>query len=195
MHDKSMSKVLRLAEKPAPDSRMARSRQALRTALFELLAEKPFDQIAITEITILAKVGYATFFRHYESKEELLNELAASEIENLFELTIPIFLKADRRESSRTLCAYVFQHRVLWRALLTGGAAAILRAEFVRQARSWAAKSAKMKTPIPADLALVCCAGSTIDALAWWLSQRKPMPVDDIADVIIDRIISPFLFQ
>src|SRR6202000_748732 len=119
-HDAPMTKVRALAVEAAPDTRMARSRQALRTALFDLLAEKPFDQIAITEITIKAKVGYATFFRHYESKEELLNELAASEIERLFELSIPMFLKRDSAESCRALCAYVLERRDLWRALLTG---------------------------------------------------------------------------
>jgi AcrR family transcriptional regulator len=191
-----MSKVRALAVEAAPDTRMARSRQSLRTALFELLAEKPFDQIAITEITIKAKVGYATFFRHYESKEELLNELAASEIERLFELTIPLFLQEEGDKSCRTLCTYVFEHRVLWRALLTGGAGAILRAEFVRQAQSWTRKSGnKMKLDIPVDLAVVCCSSATIDVLAWWLSQRKPLPVDDIVDVIIKRIITPFVFQ
>ena len=191
-----MSKVCLLAAESVPADRMARSRQALRTALLELLAEKPFDQIAITEITIRAKVGYATFFRHYESKEELLNELAASEIERLFELTIPLFLQAEGDKSCRTLCSYVFDHRVLWRALLTGGAGAILRAEFVRQAQSWARKSCnKMKLTIPVDLAVVCCASATIDVLSWWLSQRKPLPVDEIVAVINERIIAPFIFQ
>src|SRR6202000_307576 len=104
-HDAPMSKVRALAVEAAPDTRMARSRQALRTALFDLLAEKPFDQIAITEITIKAKVGYATFFRHYESKDELLNELVASEIERLFEFTIPLFMQADSRKSCRVMCS------------------------------------------------------------------------------------------
>jgi AcrR family transcriptional regulator len=190
-----MSKVRPLVAETGPDSRMTRSRLALRTALFELLAEKPFDQIAITEITIKAKIGYATFFRHYESKDELLNELAASEIERLFELTIPLFSPTDSRKSCRVLCSHVLEHRTLWRALLTGGAGAILRAEFVRQAQSWARKSAKMKLTVPVDLAVLCTSSSTIDVLAWWLSQRKPLSVDEIVEVITGRIIAPFIFQ
>jgi AcrR family transcriptional regulator len=186
---------LLLAAEGALPERMMRSRQALRAALFDLLGEKPFDQIAITEITIRAKVGYATFFRHYESKDELLNELAASEIARLFEMTIPMFLEANSAESCRVLCAYVLEHRALWRALLTGGAAAILRAEFVRQAQDWTRKSAQMELKIPADLAAVCCAGSTIDALAWWLGQKKPLPVEEIAGIINRCIIAPFIFS
>src|ERR1700743_3819389 len=194
-HDAPMSKVRALAVEAAPDTRMARSRQALRTALFDLLAEKPFDQIAITEITIKAKVGYATFFRHYESKDELLNELAANEIERLFELAIPMFLQSESIKAGTALCSYVFEHRVLWRALLTGGAAAILRAGFVRQAQSWARKSAKMKRTVPVALAVVCTSSSTIDVLAWWLSQRRPLPVDEVVEIINSRIIAPFIFQ
>ena len=190
-----MTKIRALAVDAAPDTRMARSRQALRTALLELLAEKPFDQIAITEITIRAKIGYATFFRHYESKEELLNELAANEIERLFELAIPMFLQSESIKSGRALCAYVFEHRILWRALLTGGAAAILRGEFVRQAQSWARKNQKMKVTVPVDLATLVCSSATIDVLAWWLGQRKPLPIDEIAEIINARIIAPFIFQ
>src|ERR1700744_2328881 len=194
-HDAPMSKVRALAVEAAPDTRMARSRQALRTALFDLLAEKPFDQIAITEITIKAKVGYATFFRHYESKDELLNELAASEIERLFELSIPMFLRSESLNAGHALCSYVFEHRALWRALLTGGAAAILRAEFVRQAQNWARKNSKKKLTVPGGLRFVGTSSSTIDVLGWWLSQQKPLPVEEIVEIINSRIITPFIFQ
>ena len=41
-------------------------------ALIELLKEKPISKISIEELTKKADVGRATFFRHFDSKEELL---------------------------------------------------------------------------------------------------------------------------
>ena len=42
-------------------------------ALIELLKEKPITKISIEELTKKADVGRATFFRHFDSKEELLS--------------------------------------------------------------------------------------------------------------------------
>ena len=42
-------------------------------ALIELLKEKPISKISIEELTKKADVGRATFFRHFDSKEELLS--------------------------------------------------------------------------------------------------------------------------
>lgn len=42
-------------------------------ALIELLKEKPIPKISIEELTKKADVGRATFFRHFDSKEDLLS--------------------------------------------------------------------------------------------------------------------------
>lgn len=177
------------------ETRKRQSRAALRAALLELLGEKPFDQIMITEITIRAKVGYATFFRHYERKEDILSEIAAEQIADLLGMSIPVMLSADSAQSTLALCRFVDQRRSLWRTLLTGGAAASVRAEFVRQARSWSIAHAegRLSPDVPLDLGTVCAAGSTIDALAWWLEQAPGMSSEQIAGYIDRLIIRPFV--
>ena len=50
-----------------------RSQKMLRTALLELLQEKPLHKIGISEITERADLARSTFYTHFESKEELLN--------------------------------------------------------------------------------------------------------------------------
>src|SRR5436305_623348 len=106
------------------DARMVRTRAALRDALLVLLEQKPFEQITIREIAAQSGTGYATFFRHYETKGELLNDIAAAEIGGLLALALPVlFVETDSRAAARTLCAYVDERRTLWSALLTGGAA------------------------------------------------------------------------
>src|SRR5277367_4584140 len=102
----------------AMDARMVRTRAALRDGLLALLEEKPFDQITIREIAARSGIGYATFFRHHETKAALLNDLAAEEIGAVIQLALPVLLETDSRAAARTLCAYVDQHRKLWSALL-----------------------------------------------------------------------------
>lgn len=163
-------------------------------ALLELLGEKAFDQIQITEITQRANLGYATFFRHYGAKEDVLAEIAADEIAALFAMTIPALERAERAVSCLPLCQYVDGHRTLWRTLLTGGASAAVRAEFVRQARAWAQESSSGRvTPVPVDLGTVCCAGATIDALAWWMERPDEHGAEEIAGWIDRLVILPFV--
>ena len=108
-------------------------------------------------------------------------------------MTIPVMLESDSATSMRALCQYVHDNRSLWRVLLTGGAASTVRAEFVRQAREWARRSERRDTPVPVDLGTVCSAGSTIDALGWWLEREGEYTVDAIAGYINRLVIAPFV--
>lgn len=61
-----------MSSKPSMDMRAQRSRRLLYGALLELMKEKPFREIQITEIADRAQVARPTFYLHYSSKEELL---------------------------------------------------------------------------------------------------------------------------
>ncbi len=175
------------------DARMQRSRRVLRDALLALLEEKPFDQITVRAITARAKVGYATFFRHYASKDALLHDLAAGQISDLLDMTVPVLFVANSLESCRAMCAYVFERRTLWTALLTGGAASTVREEFIRQARVITIRARTKSSWLPGDLSTVWATGGCIDVLAWWLSQRDSYSVEQVAEIVDRLIVGPIL--
>jgi len=54
------------------DRRVQRTRQALRNALVTLMLEKSYEKITIQEIIDRANVGRATFYNHYQDKDDLL---------------------------------------------------------------------------------------------------------------------------
>jgi AcrR family transcriptional regulator len=58
--------------KPSTDMRAQRSRRWLYEALLQLMNEKPYREIQITEIADRAQVARPTFYLHYHSKDELL---------------------------------------------------------------------------------------------------------------------------
>lgn len=175
------------------DARQVRSRKALADALLALLEEKPFEQITIREISARAGTGYATFFRHYPTKEALLSDVASEEIAGLIAMTVPILHDANSYESTRALCAHVGRHRKLWSALLAGGAAGIVRDEFIRQARALASGISKDDDWLPQDLGVVYGTGGTIDLLAWWLGQEGRYSADEIAAILNRLIIEPLV--
>lgn len=187
------ARTLQPLESLPTDARQVRSRKALNAAMLELLVEVPFDQLTIREITARAGTGYATFFRHYPDKETLLADVASQEIASLLELTMPLFEVSSSAASTRLLCRHVAEHRKLWTALLTGGAAGILREEFIRQARQLPLAGTQPNSWLPADLAIVYATGATVDLLAWWLTQKDTHTADEIAVILNRLIIAPVL--
>jgi AcrR family transcriptional regulator len=176
---------------PARATRVTRTRPILCGALLSLLEERPFEQLTVREITAKADIGYATFFRHYPDKEALLNDLAASQISDLLAMTLPMLNNADTRGSARALCVYVWEHRRLWSALLTGGASSTLKDEFVRQAQQIAEAQPSRDAWLPNDLSIGFYVTGTVEILAWWLKQKNPPSVDRMAEVIDSLIVGP----
>jgi AcrR family transcriptional regulator len=170
------------------DARQVRTRRALLEALLRLLEARPFDQVTIREIARQAGIGYATFFRHYPSKEALLHDLAAGQIRELLDRALPVLFTSDSRRSCVTLLDYVAEHRTLWSALLTGGAAATLKQEFTDQARRIAEERGTGGGLIPDELRVIIAVSATVELLAWWLKQDASFDVERIAE-ILDRLV------
>ncbi len=185
------ARTLQRQDNAPTDARQVRSRKALSSAMLELLGEVPFDQLTIREITARAGTGYATFFRHYPDKETLLSNVASQEIASLLEMTMPLLDMTSSAASTKALCRHVDEHRKLWSALLTGGAAGILRDEFIQQARDLPLAKAQPNSWLPADLAVVYATGATVDLLAWWLGQKDGHSADEIAAILDRLIIAP----
>jgi AcrR family transcriptional regulator len=134
-------------------------------------------------------VGYATFFRRYPDKQALLHDVAAGEIRKLLAMALPILHTVDSRASAQALCAYVWGHRKLWSALLTGGAAATLKEEFINEAQRLSTESSE--SWLPGTLSVVFPVSATVEILAWWLKQEKPPSVKRMAEIIDVLIVRP----
>ena len=61
-----------MAIKDQADPRMRRTRKLLQAALFELLEKKPLSKIQIKEIAEVAELSRPTFYKQFDTKEELL---------------------------------------------------------------------------------------------------------------------------
>ena len=54
------------------------TRECLQLSLVKLMGQKPFDQITITEITKNAGVSRTAFYRNYDSKEAIIEDVCQS---------------------------------------------------------------------------------------------------------------------
>ena len=69
---KSLSVPKRGAKPADADQRIARTRQRIDAAFVDLLHRRAFGSIRVGDVLRKAKVGRATFYAHYSSKEDLL---------------------------------------------------------------------------------------------------------------------------
>ncbi len=93
--------VLRMSNKES--NRM--TRECLQTALIALMGQKPFDKITISELVRRSGVSRTAFYRNYDTKEDILNELG-----DVFMEVIAKSFANNRFEKDRRGWYYDFFH-------------------------------------------------------------------------------------
>lgn len=173
------------------DARMVRTQQALRGALLTLIERKSLDDVTIRDIVAEAGIGYATYFRHYASKTALLEAVVADEIRALIDLALPELAPENTLASSLAVFRHVDEHRAMWSALLTGGAAGTIREEFAKEARQRGPLRVGVDAWLPTELGVLIGVAGTLEIITWWLRQGMAVPVERIAEIHNRLVTAP----
>ncbi len=172
----------------ARDARARRTMQLLNDALLSLVETTPFERITVDDIVERAGIGRSTFYRHFETKEALIDEIATTEIVRLVDLTFPLLNTIDSFSCCVALARYVDENRKLWSVLLTGGASAIMRDTFIKLACTRAPERLDGVAPsLPMEVGVVSGVAATIEILSWWLRQTEVVSVEQVAEYL-DRL-------
>src|SRR5436305_2003397 len=100
------------------DRRCKRTQHLLARALIVLTLEKGYEAVTIRDITERADVGYATFFRHYHDKDELLKDVLDVVLTEIIDLLGSTQPAADPITIGVLLFRYVQQQSEVVRVLL-----------------------------------------------------------------------------
>jgi len=170
--------------------RLRRTQKLLREALIELIEERGFEALTIGELTSRAMVSRAAFYRNYQDKYDL--------VEQIFEEAISALLNAVGdlgQEHPAEIWVAFFEHIAhyerLYRALLGRKGSPW----FVRKMRASLAGLVKERGHLPhgPDVSahpvhtfsdeFVPDLVSTmfVEAITWWLEQGRPYTPKEIA--------------
>ena len=166
------------------DPRVRRTRRMLRDALVLLILEKDYASISIKEITERADVAYITFYRHFESLDQLLMEVLD---EGLAELLGHIENLAKQSETSaletegRLIFEYIEQKADLFRILLKSQSVTRVRKKVIRNIATIFQKSclplARSGSQLTIAISSNHIATSLLALIEWWLENNmKPAP-------------------
>src|SRR5512138_2007792 len=102
---------------PASNLRVRRTQKLLREALIELIEERGFDALTVGEITERALVSRAAFYRNYQDKYDLVEQIFAEAMQALFKAVS----NPDTFHSSQIWVRFfehIAEYERLYRALL-----------------------------------------------------------------------------
>ena len=161
------------------DPRVRRTRRLLREALVSLMLEKDFASISIKEITERAEVAYITFFRHYQSLDQLLMEVLDG---GLGELQAHIETLAKQSETSalvtegRLIFEYIEQKADLFCILFKSQSVTRVRKKVVQNIAAIFQKSclplARSGNPTATAMLSNHIATSLLALIEWWIDNN-----------------------
>jgi len=169
--------------------RVARTRQALRAALLELMVECGYESLSVQQILDRACVGRATFYLHYRNKEDLLR----ASLEGLREHLTHDWRSAST-QSAQTLTPLRFSlvffqhidsHRKLYRAIVGRESGVIVDKQMRRVLAELVRKdvgSSGQRAPVgsAADFAAHYVAGALMAIVTWWLDRNIKLSAEEI---------------
>ena len=161
------------------DKRVIRTRSRLAQALIELSCEEGYDAVTVQEIAGRAEINYRTFYRHYDSKDDLLRDVLRTSMADLrkimppptpAELHDPNFEEIARRKG-RMLYAYVAENSKIFRVLLQSGSAALVPIKEFARAETERYFADIPIPEIPFELVANHMITSTFSFIQWWLDS------------------------
>lgn len=185
---------------PQTDRRVLRTRELLRGSLFALIKERGYDALSVQEIIDRANVGRATFYAHFNNKDDLLLCGFDTLRKELKQMQHQAASASDPEARLFAFSHYMFAHvqpyRSVYRAMAKerGGAAVRqhLQRLLVDCSKAELKRLRSSTTARELDALTQFFSGAFVGVLSWWLEASTPMSVDDI-DKLFRRLAIPAL--
>jgi AcrR family transcriptional regulator len=155
-----------------------------------LTLEKGYEAVTIRDITARADVGYATFFRHYKDKHELLQDVVDVVLEELITLILPETTQKDPEKVGLLLFQYVQTNSEMVRILLSSREV-VQRAIGVATERLMSTNYAPPDSPVPLEITAYHVVSSSVALAEWWLAHKMPYSPEKMGQIYYELIMRP----
>lgn len=178
---------------PKVDRRIAKSQEAIKNALIELMTEKCFDDITIQDISDKANVNRGTIYLHYTDKYDLLDKLMEEHITKLRETSVWACEK-EWIDATQIFFEYFEQNYLFFTTMLASKGAPSFRSKFleflIEEFRDEVDKGKNQG--LSEDVIVKFAANAYVGVLESWLKEGMPSPPDVIAKelgILLERIV------
>ena len=193
------------------DPRILRTHKLLQDALIELTAERGFDAVTVGEIAERATVNRATFYRHYQDKYDLLEQMFQEAVLQFADNLGPPGEVARSMDPNNPperwvrLFEYFREHERLYRPLLgskgSSWFAAKVRDHFTalleererRREQLPALQGKSLEGNMPRKVVMTLFSNLLVSTIAWWLENGRQYSPRQIASWFLNLAIHGYI--
>jgi AcrR family transcriptional regulator len=164
---------------PIDNVRVRRTRKLLREALVELIEERGFDRLTVSEITERALVSRAAFYRNHRDKYQLVEQIFDEAMGSLLDTMD----NGDTRQPLERWVAFfehIAEYQRLYRALL-GKNGSPWFATRMRASLADMVTEHLQQPPSSGGLVPTILGAMFVQAITWWLENGQPQSPHEIA--------------
>ncbi len=179
------------------DLRVIKTKASIQKAMLDILEEKRFEDISISEIANLAMVGRATFYRYYEDKYTLLKSMLTERIYPMAShFPTPNNVKREELYSDwLALFTHIAESRAFYRAILCDNGSLSIRL-FLEETigtilhNRLQTDNLKESGSIPSEVRSQYIINAFLGITTWWLKNNLPYSPEQMAHWTMDLLMS-----
>lgn len=179
--------MLRNSSPNEEDPRVKRTQKGLWEALRTLLEERCFEQISVTDICEEATINRTTFYKHFESKYELLSYGLKYDLANAQRKRRRVRGAEEREQWVAQFLEEIASDRHYYRRLLVDKEdqwlSTLLRRQMAEniEARLANAQAHGRHFTIPLPVIAQFYAGARLALITWWLENEGSVSPEELA--------------
>ena len=177
------------------DRRQRKTRKAIYDAFEALMAEEHYSCVTVAQIIDRADVGRSTFYAHFETKDELLDQMCREIFDHIFEgvneqcVTHPGLVTKSLEGKLTHLLYHLRDTRGGVCGKLVREGEPHFTAYFEAQLDTLFAKGApEPAAGVPAEFARVLQVSSFSHAVSWWFANSAAQPPEQVAAWYISQM-------
>ncbi len=171
------------------DLRIRKTHKFLYAALFDLMAQKPFNEISVTDICQKAMVHRTTFYNHFEDKYHLLR----CAIESMQEEFISQISRSDEPHAFYLamidqILDHLYENRLAYSRILRANRGRDITRVFHKNIvqlllddfNHFPKSSLRHPAEIPTEALAEFYTGAFFSLASWWLEHDTSIPKEDL---------------
>lgn len=188
------------------DLRTRRTKKMILTAFMQLVENKGYEQITVSDIANEAMINRATFYAHFKDKQDVYDYIFNQAFETFISVLTPIQMGHTNRlqlQSIQVILTNAYekiqQNRAFFKIILNANGTNYLREKLVPLLQStYAQVFEKLEVHendfiVPTDFIIEYMTSTFITSLYWWIHQESQFTPKQMAQLTIKLVGSNHL--
>lgn len=179
------------------DKRAKQSSQWIYEALTQLMTKQMYQDITITEIVKKAELGRATFYRHFDGKDDVLAYICDKTFKGLIAHLLDYQKRHNVQHNSdfmEPFLDFFDHHTVIVEQLIQANRQDMLSESLAKTLTLFLSKYKELVTDWDKtwDYFVAIRCGITINILTTWVKNGKNIPPKELSTLLMQELKRPF---